>query len=152
MKYARNAESYRDAAKRISDWDEIYTKGHEKEERAKQAARCMDCGTPFCQTHTGCPVNNLIPEWNELVFKDQVSRTARMMRYVEHAAVSASSALGGALTPGASSRAKPAVEGCKRPAAQDEQLPRIYGPRVPCALRGSMRDGAGGSVCDHQEH
>jgi hypothetical protein len=31
----------------------------------------MDCGTPFCQTHTGCPIHNLIPEWNELVFKDQ---------------------------------------------------------------------------------
>ena len=33
--------------------------------------RCMDCGTPFCQTHTGCPVNNLIPEFNELVYKAQ---------------------------------------------------------------------------------
>lgn len=31
----------------------------------------MDCGTPFCQTHTGCPVNNLIPEWNEMIFKKQ---------------------------------------------------------------------------------
>mmetsp|Transcript_18227 Transcript_18227/g.41553 ORF Transcript_18227/g.41553 Transcript_18227/m.41553 type:complete len:471 (-) Transcript_18227:308-1720(-) len=36
-----------------------------------QSARCMDCGTPFCQTHTGCPVNNLIPEWNNLVYSGQ---------------------------------------------------------------------------------
>jgi len=41
---------------------------HSAVERKVQAARCMDCGTPFCQTHTGCPVNNLIPEWNNLVY------------------------------------------------------------------------------------
>jgi len=41
---------------------------HNAVERKVQAARCMDCGTPFCQTHTGCPVNNLIPEWNNLVY------------------------------------------------------------------------------------
>ena len=40
-------------------------------ERKKQAARCMDCGTAFCQTYTGCPINNLIPEWNELVMNDR---------------------------------------------------------------------------------
>ena len=45
--------------------------GHDDLERKRQAARCMDCGTPFCQTHTGCPINNLIPEWNTLVFTDQ---------------------------------------------------------------------------------
>jgi hypothetical protein len=44
---------------------------HPEIEKTIQAARCMDCGTPFCQTHTGCPINNLIPEWNELVYKGQ---------------------------------------------------------------------------------
>lgn len=44
---------------------------HTSIERKVQAARCMDCGTPFCQTHTGCPVNNLIPEWNNLVYNGQ---------------------------------------------------------------------------------
>jgi glutamate synthase (NADPH) small chain len=44
---------------------------HTETERKVQAARCMDCGTPFCQTHTGCPVNNLIPEWNNLVYNGQ---------------------------------------------------------------------------------
>lgn len=58
------------------DWGELNpTEGHELKhtsvERKVQAARCMDCGTPFCQTHTGCPVNNLIPEWNNLVYNDQ---------------------------------------------------------------------------------
>ena len=38
-------------------------------EMGRQAARCMDCGVPFC--HTGCPVNNLIPDWNDLVSRDQ---------------------------------------------------------------------------------
>ena len=36
------------------------------------SARCMNCGTPFCSTHSGCPVNNKIPEWNELVFNGQM--------------------------------------------------------------------------------
>ena len=48
--------------------DELH---HTAVELKVQAARCMDCGTPFCQTHTGCPVNNLIPEWNNLVYNGQ---------------------------------------------------------------------------------
>ncbi len=50
---------------RISDWREVYTEfGPDKLER--QAGRCMDCGIPFC--HSGCPLGNLIPEWNDLVY------------------------------------------------------------------------------------
>jgi glutamate synthase (NADPH/NADH) small chain len=52
----------------VSGKDEV---AHTALELKVQAARCMDCGTPFCQTHTGCPVNNLIPEWNNLVYQDQ---------------------------------------------------------------------------------
>mmetsp|Transcript_68874 Transcript_68874/g.164315 ORF Transcript_68874/g.164315 Transcript_68874/m.164315 type:complete len:2206 (+) Transcript_68874:64-6681(+) len=68
----RIPEPYRDPAERQKDWGEIYTgvKAHDVE-RKRQAARCMDCGTPFCQTHQGCPIHNLMPEFNELVFKDQ---------------------------------------------------------------------------------
>ncbi len=71
INYNRNPEPYRDPLERIFDWAEINYENpqHDDVERTVQAARCMDCGTPFCQTHTGCPVNNLIPEWNELVFK-----------------------------------------------------------------------------------
>lgn len=70
--YNRYPDPYRDPLERVFDWNEIRSDdGHDEIERKVQAARCMDCGTPFCQTHTGCPVNNLIPEWNELVYKDQ---------------------------------------------------------------------------------
>uniref|UniRef100_A0A7S3LL65 4Fe-4S ferredoxin-type domain-containing protein n=2 Tax=Aplanochytrium stocchinoi TaxID=215587 RepID=A0A7S3LL65_9STRA len=70
--YHRHAEPYRNARQRVRDWSEINTPGHDDPlELKRQAARCMDCGTPFCQTYTGCPVNNLIPEWNELVLNDQ---------------------------------------------------------------------------------
>src|SRR6266576_3744531 len=50
--------------KRIGDWKEVYRESSEKKV-IKQAARCMDCGIPFC--HNGCPLGNLIPEWNDLV-------------------------------------------------------------------------------------
>jgi glutamate synthase (NADPH) small chain len=58
------------------DWGELYPTTddvlhHTETEQKVQAARCMDCGTPFCQTHTGCPINNLIPEWNNLVYNGQ---------------------------------------------------------------------------------
>ena len=68
----RKPEPYRDPEDRRSDWGEIYTpvKAHDLE-RKRQSARCMDCGTPFCQTHSGCPIHNLMPEFNELVFKEQ---------------------------------------------------------------------------------
>jgi len=68
----RKPEPYRDPEERRTDWGEIYTpvRAHDVE-RKRQAARCMDCGTPFCQTHSGCPVHNLMPEFNELVYKEQ---------------------------------------------------------------------------------
>eukprot|EP00940_MAST-03C_sp_MAST-3C-sp2_P000745 g745.t1 len=69
----RDQEKYRDPSERAKDWLEINRSTLERDplERKKQAARCMDCGTPFCQTHSGCPIHNLIPEWNELVYQDQ---------------------------------------------------------------------------------
>src|SRR6056297_411323 len=53
---------------RINDYDEIYTAPEEKQLR-HQGARCMDCGVPFCQSASGCPIDNLIPEWNDLVYQ-----------------------------------------------------------------------------------
>lgn len=70
IEYERNPEPYRPAAVRLLDYDEINAK-HEPMELKRQAARCMDCGTPFCQTHTGCPISNLIPEFNNLIFEEQ---------------------------------------------------------------------------------
>ncbi|KAL1528451.1 hypothetical protein AB1Y20_009797 [Prymnesium parvum] len=70
IEYERNPEPYRPPAERLTDYLEINSK-HDPLELKRQAARCMDCGTPFCQTHTGCPINNLIPEFNNLVFTEQ---------------------------------------------------------------------------------
>ncbi len=53
---------------RLLDWKEVYT-DFDKETLRTQASRCMDCGVPFC--HNGCPLGNLIPEWNDLVYRDR---------------------------------------------------------------------------------
>jgi len=53
---------------RLKDWHEVY-EDFPKETLGKQASRCMDCGIPFC--HNGCPLGNLIPEWNDLVYRDR---------------------------------------------------------------------------------
>lgn len=68
MEFARSKPPYRDPLVRLGDWHEIYTQ-LPNEELKQQGARCMDCGTPFCQADTGCPIDNLIPEWNELVYQ-----------------------------------------------------------------------------------
>lgn len=71
IQYHRDADKYRPALERINDYDEIQnTKERPFAERQTQAARCMNCGTPFCQSFTGCPLNNLIPEWNDLIYKN----------------------------------------------------------------------------------
>ncbi|MDA8429657.1 MAG: glutamate synthase subunit beta [Geobacteraceae bacterium] len=75
MEYQREIPSDRDPLERIKDWDEFHL--HMPEEALRtQGARCMDCGIPFCHTGklisgmaSGCPVNNLIPEWNDLVYR-----------------------------------------------------------------------------------
>jgi glutamate synthase (NADPH/NADH) small chain len=68
--YPRRTVPYRDAVERIADFDEVYTE-HDSEQLKMQGARCMDCGVPFCQSEPGCPVDNLIPEWNDLVYRDR---------------------------------------------------------------------------------
>lgn len=65
--YPRQAVPYRDPKLRILDFNEIYT-GAEDQHLRTQGARCMDCGVPFCQSDNGCPIDNLIPEWNDLVY------------------------------------------------------------------------------------
>lgn len=69
MKYKRKADPYRNTKKRLGDWDEVNVR-LSRSELHTQAARCMDCGVPFCQSDTGCPIGNIIPKWNELVYKD----------------------------------------------------------------------------------
>ena len=58
----------RPVAERLRDWKEVYL-AYPDEDLKKQAARCMDCGVPFC--HQGCPLGNLIPDWNDLVYRNR---------------------------------------------------------------------------------
>ncbi len=75
MQYNRELEPDRSPSERIKDWKEFHK--HLPDDKLKeQGSRCMDCGIPFCQSGTmlegltsGCPINNLIPEWNDLVFR-----------------------------------------------------------------------------------
>jgi len=69
VKYKRATNQYRAATSRQKDWGEIYNHGGVMEGLRMQAARCMDCGVPFCQSHDGCPLGNIIPKWNDLVFQ-----------------------------------------------------------------------------------
>ena len=68
MEFKRQTIPYRAPQERLQDYHEIYTKADESHLQT-QGARCMDCGIPFCQSGTGCPVDNLIPEWNDLVYQ-----------------------------------------------------------------------------------
>ncbi len=68
LEYQRESPARRPVTERVNDWFDIYHPMPSEKVRT-QAARCMDCGVPFC--HTGCPVNNLIPDWNDLVFSDR---------------------------------------------------------------------------------
>ncbi|XP_076373844.1 uncharacterized protein LOC143258566 isoform X2 [Tachypleus tridentatus] len=70
MMYKRDTVFYRPAEKRMKDWKEIYNHHDVRKTLKVQAARCMDCGVPFCQSSHGCPLGNVIPKWNELVFQD----------------------------------------------------------------------------------
>ena len=70
MKYHRRSEKYRSAKTRTKDWAELSSRLDE-DELKYQSARCMDCGVPFCQSDSGCPISNIIPKWNELVFQNQ---------------------------------------------------------------------------------
>jgi len=64
----RKKQPSRPVAERVRDWREVYLP-YPGGELGKQGARCMDCGIPFC--HQGCPLGNLIPDWNDLVYRDR---------------------------------------------------------------------------------
>ena len=68
--YPRVSVAYRQARERMGDFDEIFSQVAPSDLQT-QGARCMDCGVPFCQSADGCPVDNLIPEWNDLVYRGE---------------------------------------------------------------------------------
>src|SRR5712671_1619774 len=93
MEYTRTLPVVRLPAERISDWQEFHLDAPEEALR-EQGARCMDCGVPFCHTGriiggaaSGCPINNLIPEWNDLVYRghwrEALSRLHRTNNFPE---------------------------------------------------------------------
>src|SRR5260370_22064352 len=73
LKVEREEEDERPVEQRVRDWQELVVAAGESKVRA-QASRCMDCGIPFC--HQGCPLGNLIPEWNDLVHKGKLDVAA----------------------------------------------------------------------------
>lgn len=76
LEYPRETPERRPILERVNDWFEVYREFPEQK-LEQQAARCMDCGVPFC--HTGCPVNNLIPDWNDLVWKNRWREALRAL-------------------------------------------------------------------------
>ena len=76
LEIQREQPSRRKVEDRLHDWFEIYEPFPEEKQR-EQGARCMDCGVPFC--HTGCPVNNLIPDWNDLVYNGRWEAAIRRL-------------------------------------------------------------------------
>jgi glutamate synthase (NADPH/NADH) small chain len=74
--YTRETPVRRPVEERVNDYLEVYQPFSEEKVRV-QAARCMDCGIPFC--HTGCPVTNIIPDWNDLVYRDHWKEAIRVL-------------------------------------------------------------------------
>ncbi len=74
--YERETPARRPVPERVKDYFEVYLPFADEKVRT-QAARCMDCGIPFC--HTGCPVNNVIPDWNDLVYRDEWQEAIRVL-------------------------------------------------------------------------
>ncbi|HSY20975.1 MAG TPA: FAD-dependent oxidoreductase, partial [Polyangiaceae bacterium] len=76
LKTTRVEEDERPVEERVRDWREITVHASADDVKA-QAARCMDCGIPFC--HQGCPLGNLIPEWNDLVYRGKLEEATRRL-------------------------------------------------------------------------
>lgn len=68
LEFKRVKQPYRPVKERVKDWHQVMAPWP-VEPLKEQAARCMDCGIPFC--HQGCPLGNLIPDWNDLIYRDQ---------------------------------------------------------------------------------
>ncbi len=78
LKFQREGPKRRPVAERVHDWREFYEPVSD-EFLQRQGARCMDCGVPFCQGYTGCPVQNMIPDWNDLVHRGRWKNALRSL-------------------------------------------------------------------------
>lgn len=78
MEFDRETPPERPIDERLKDYREVYDEFPEQKFR-DQGARCMDCGVPFCQSDTGCPLGNMIPDWNDLVYRDDWEEAVAML-------------------------------------------------------------------------
>lgn len=76
LDFQRETPEKRPIVERVNDWFEVY-QDFPQAKAKEQAARCMDCGVPFC--HTGCPLNNFIPDWNDFVYRDRWREAIRSL-------------------------------------------------------------------------
>ena len=76
IEFEREVPTRRPVAERVNDWKEIYEPFSIVKVQT-QGARCMDCGVPFC--HNGCPLNNIIPDWNDLAYRDRWKDAIRVL-------------------------------------------------------------------------
>ncbi len=76
MEYQREVPARRNVAERVNDWRDVYVEFPTQKVQT-QGARCMDCGIPFC--HNGCPLNNVIPHWNDLVYRNRWKEAIRVL-------------------------------------------------------------------------
>ena len=70
LEYVREENPFRGEEERLGDFEDLHVP-QTREARRAQASRCMNCGVPFCQSDFGCPLHNLIPEWNDLLYRGQ---------------------------------------------------------------------------------
>ena len=76
LEIKRETPARRSIEERVNDWKDVYQEFPDQKVRT-QGARCMDCGVPFC--HTGCPLNNVIPQWNDLVYRNRWKEAIRIL-------------------------------------------------------------------------
>ena len=80
LEYERREDPFRPAETRAKDFEFLHETLTDAE-RAEQAARCMNCGVPYCQSSYGCPLHNLIPEWNDLLYRGEIDAAiARLLK------------------------------------------------------------------------
>ncbi|HIG85040.1 MAG TPA: glutamate synthase, partial [Verrucomicrobiales bacterium] len=79
MEYGRETPPGRSVEERLKDQKECYAPFPE-EKYQQQGARCMDCGVPFCQSEAGCPLGNLIPDWNDMVYRGRYQEAVELLQ------------------------------------------------------------------------
>ena len=78
MEFGREGPPGRPVDDRLKDQKECYAPFPE-EKFKEQGARCMDCGVPFCQSESGCPLGNLIPDWNDMVYRGRYNEAVELL-------------------------------------------------------------------------